>query len=117
MPEAIIIQVVPTVKMIACLTSELQPGTMRNVDILGRTILVANVGGAVYAMDGICSHGLADLTLGRLDGFVVECPRHQARYDVRTGMVLGQPVDSEGRAFDLRSYPVQVKEGCVTIDI
>lgn len=105
------------VKMVACLTSELASGSMRSVDILGRLILVANVGGAFYAMDGICSHGLADLTQGTLKEFVVECPRHRARYDVRTGKVLGQPVDAEGRAFDLRSYPVQVKDGCATIDL
>ncbi len=103
--------------MMACLTSELDPGSMRNVDILGRAIMVVNVDGTFYAMDGICSHGLADLTQGRLEGFVVECPRHRARYDVRTGKVLGQPVEAEGRAFDLRSYPVQMKDGCVTVDL
>lgn len=75
MPSAILTQVVRTVKMMACLTSELDPGSMRNVDILGRTIMVVNVGGAFYAIDGICSHGLADLTQGRLDDFMVECLR------------------------------------------
>jgi nitrite reductase/ring-hydroxylating ferredoxin subunit len=116
-PSVILIQVVRTVKMMACLTSELDPGSMRNVDILGRTIMVVNVGGTFYAMDGICSHGLADLSQGRLDGFVVECPRHRARYDVRTGKVLSGPVDVEGQARDLRSYLVSVEKGCVTVDI
>jgi nitrite reductase/ring-hydroxylating ferredoxin subunit len=90
---------------------------MLNIDILGRTIMVANVGVTFYAMDGICSHGLANLSMGRLDEFVVECPRHRARYDIRTGKVLSQPLDAEGRAFDLRSYPVQVRDGCVTLDV
>jgi 3-phenylpropionate/trans-cinnamate dioxygenase ferredoxin subunit len=90
---------------------------MRNVDILGHTIMVANVNGQFYAMDGICSHGYADLSRGKLEGNEVECPRHRARYDVRTGKVLQGPVDAEGMAFDLRSYPVQVNEGCVTVDL
>lgn len=90
---------------------------MRNIDILGRTILVVNVDGTFYAMDGICSHGFADLARGKLEGFAAECPRHRARYDVRTGRVLSGPIDAEGQAFDLRSYPVQVSEGCVTVDV
>jgi 3-phenylpropionate/trans-cinnamate dioxygenase ferredoxin subunit len=103
--------------MVACLTSELPPGSMRNVDILGHTVMVANVNGQYFAMDGICSHGFADLSRGTLEGYAVECPRHQARFDVRTGKVLQGPVNAEGRAFDLHSYPVQVSEGCVTVDV
>lgn len=104
-------------KMMVCLTSELPPGKMTAVDILGRTLLVANVDGAYYAMDGICSHGFADLSRGRLDGFIVECPRHFARYDVRSGKLVRRPVDAEGNAFDLRSYPITVDKDCVVVDI
>jgi 3-phenylpropionate/trans-cinnamate dioxygenase ferredoxin component len=104
-------------KMMVCLTSDLSPGKMINVDILGHTVMVVNVDGEFHAMDGICSHGFADLSRGRLDGFVVECPRHFARYDVRTGKVIRGPVDAEGRAYDLRSYPVTVEQGCVTVDL
>jgi len=105
------------VKMMACLTSDLPPGSMISVDILGHTVLVANVDGQFFAMDGICSHSLAMLVKGRLDGTVVVCPRHQARYDIRTGRAIGQPIGVEGRAHDLRSYPVEVRGGCVTVDI
>lgn len=104
-------------KMMVCLTSDLLPGNMINVDILGRTVLVANVEGEFHAMDGICSHGLGDLSRGRLDGFVVECPRHAARFDVRSGKVVRGPVGAEGRAYDLRAYPVTVAKGCVTVDL
>lgn len=104
-------------KITVCLTSDLPPGKMINVDILGRTVMVANVSGSFYAMDGICSHGFADLSGGRLEGFVVECPRHFARYDVRSGKVVRGPVDAEGRAYDLRSYQVTVDQGCVTVDL
>jgi 3-phenylpropionate/trans-cinnamate dioxygenase ferredoxin subunit len=105
------------VKMVACFAADLPPGSMLNVDILGHAVLVANVDGTVYAMDGICSHDLADLSEGRLDGPVVECPRHFARYDVRTGKVLRSPADVEGQARDLRSYTIMVEKGCITVDI
>jgi nitrite reductase/ring-hydroxylating ferredoxin subunit len=104
-------------KMIVRLTSELPPGKMTTVDVLGRTLLVANVDGAFFAMDGICSHGFADLSRGRLDGFMVECPRHFARYDVRDGKLVRRPVDAEGHAFDLRSYPVTVDKDRIIVDI
>ena len=105
------------VKMVACFASDLPPGSMLNLDIIGHTVLVANVDGTVYAMDGICSHGLVDLSEGRLDGLVVECPRHFARFDLRTGKVLRGPVDVEGQAHDLRSYAITVEKGCIIVDI
>ncbi|MBI0584702.1 MAG: Rieske 2Fe-2S domain-containing protein [Methanomassiliicoccus sp.] len=105
------------VKMMVCLTSDLLPGKMISVEILGHSVVVANVDGEFYAMDGICSHGLADLARGRLDGFILECPRHYARYDLRDGRVVSGPVDAEGIARDLRSYPVTVDRGCVTVDV
>ena len=104
-------------KMMVCLTSDLPPGRMINIDIIDRTVLVVNVDGTFHAMDGICSHGLADLSRGRLEGFVVECPRHAARYDVRNGKVVQGPVGAEGEAHDLRSYPVTVDQSCVTVDL
>jgi nitrite reductase/ring-hydroxylating ferredoxin subunit len=104
-------------KMMVCLTTDLPPGKMLNIDILGRTVMVVNVDGTFHALDGICSHGFADLSRGRLEGYVVECPRHAARYDVRNGKVVRGPVGVEGRANDLRSYPVSVDKGCVTVDL
>lgn len=105
------------VKMVVRLTSELLLGTMRSVEPLGRNILVMNIEGSYYAMDGICSHGLANLSQGKLEGYILECPRHLARYDVRNGKVVSGPVGVEGRAWDLRSYPVIVDKNCLTIDV
>jgi nitrite reductase/ring-hydroxylating ferredoxin subunit len=78
--------------MKVCLTSELLPGSMLKADILGHTIIMTNVDGRFYAMDGICSHGFADLSRGRLEGYILECPLHRARYDVRTGEVVSGPI-------------------------
>jgi 3-phenylpropionate/trans-cinnamate dioxygenase ferredoxin subunit len=110
-------EVVSMVKTAVCLTSELLPGSMRGVEVLGRSVLVVNVEGTFYAVDGICSHGLADLAQGKLEGHILQCPRHGARFDVRNGKVLTGPVDIEGRAWDLRTYPVVVEKGCLTVDV
>ncbi len=104
-------------KMMVCLTSDLPPGKMVSVEILGRTLMVVNVDGTFHAMDGICSHGFADLSRGRLEDHIVECPRHAARFDVRNGKVVRGPVGAEGVAHDLRSYPVTVEKDCVTVDL
>jgi len=101
----------------ACLTSQLAPGTMMNFVLLERTVLVANVDGTFYAMDGLCSDAGGNLAFGRLDGHTVICPRHGARFDLRTGEVISQPVIGGGTAKDLRSYRVEVKEGCVNVDV
>jgi len=100
----------------ACLVNEVPPGGMRNFSLLDHTVLVANVDGRFYAMDGVCSHGFASLAQGTLDGFIVTCPRHAARYDLRTGKVVAQPVPT-GRAVDLRAYRVEVSDGCVNVDM
>jgi len=52
-------------------------------------ILLANVGGAIYALDNKCPHLGGDLSAGVLDGTMVTCPRHGAKFDVRTGENLG----------------------------
>ncbi len=105
------------VKTLVCLASELLPGSMRGIEVLGRSVLVVNIDGTFYAMDGICSHGLADLSQGTLEGQILRCPRHGARFDVRNGKVYSGPVDIEGRAWDLRTYPVSVEKGCLTVDV
>ncbi len=105
------------VKTVVCLTTELLPGEMLSVEVLGRSVLVINLEGTFFAMDGICSHGLADLSKGKLEGHILRCPRHGARFDVRNGKVFSGPMDIEGRAWDLRTYPVSVENDCLTVDL
>jgi 3-phenylpropionate/trans-cinnamate dioxygenase ferredoxin subunit len=53
-----------------------------------------------YVVEGRCSHEGAAMWLGHLDGYVVECPKHNARFDVRTGEVLRKPARMPLRCFD-----------------
>ena len=58
-----------------------------------REILLARVGGKVYAIDNACGHSGYPLDKGRLDGHVVTCRWHDAKFDVRTGEVLAPGAD------------------------
>jgi len=68
-----------------CKASDVPAGKMRLVQIGEAGILVANVGGVFYAMANPCTHKGGDLSAGKLEGAVVTCPVHGARFDVRTG--------------------------------
>lgn len=72
-------------------TSELKHGQMKRVMVGRHRMLLANVGGTFYALGDNCGHQKASLSKGKLEGTVVECPLHFARFDVRTGKALGGP--------------------------
>jgi nitrite reductase/ring-hydroxylating ferredoxin subunit len=72
--------------------SELPPGHMTWVAVDRERVLLVNVDGVFYALRDVCGHQRAALSRGKLEGYVVECPLHFARYDVRTGALLSGPV-------------------------
>lgn len=83
-----------------CRAGELMPGSIKGFDINGREVVVCNVGGKLYALDDLCSHDFGTLNEGEIDGYEIECPRHGARFDVRTGeatvMPAVMPIDTFG---------------------
>ncbi len=62
------------------------------------------VDGEIYAMDNVCSHEFAILTDGFMEDECIECPIHQALFDVRTGKARSAPAE-----VDLKTYPVRVE--------
>jgi 3-phenylpropionate/trans-cinnamate dioxygenase ferredoxin subunit len=82
------------------------------VDLNGRSIALANVGGDFYALANVCTHDGGPLGEGTLWGETVECPRHGARFDVKTGRVMALPA-----VLPVRIYPVQVKDNEVAVDV
>jgi len=73
-----------------------------------RPVALFKVGGHVYCLDNRCTHVGGPLCEGYLDDFVVQCPLHGSRFDVRTGQVVGPPARPP-----VRSYPVVVEGGKV----
>ena len=58
---------------------------------LGMNVILAQVGGVVYAISGMCLHMACPLFTGKLEGYVITCPCHDWRFDIRTGKFLDAP--------------------------
>jgi 3-phenylpropionate/trans-cinnamate dioxygenase ferredoxin component len=70
---------------------QVPPGTMKSFKVMDREILIANVGGKFYAIGNKCTHRGGNLSGGKLEGNIVTCPRHGARFDLTTGKNLAGP--------------------------
>ncbi|MCS4510876.1 non-heme iron oxygenase ferredoxin subunit [Xylophilus ampelinus] len=78
----------------------------------GRDIAFYRTAGGVFATDNLCTHGQARLCDGFLEGFEIECPLHQGRFDVRDGSPTCAPVTAA-----VRSYPVRIEGGRVFVQL
>lgn len=102
---------------VALRMDEVPSGTMTRVQADGKDVLVVNVGGAYYALEGVCPHGQGNLWEGSLEGHVLVCPTHGARFDVRTGQLLKPKINYYGLPYggpatrDLKTYAVRTTDG------
>jgi nitrite reductase/ring-hydroxylating ferredoxin subunit len=72
-------------------TSEIPVGKTKKVLVQGKEILVANVNGAYYAIGSACTHERGDLSQGILEGSILTCPKHKAKFDVTSGKTVSPP--------------------------
>ena len=72
--------------------AELPAGALLGVEVAGHKLVLANVDGAVYALDGICTHQEAVLAEGSLYEECLMCPVHGGEFDARTGEAITLPV-------------------------
>lgn len=85
-------------------------GTATACRVAGRELMVCMVEGQAYALDGRCPHAGGSLRSATLAGFDIVCPRHGARFDVRTGSC------TNGTTADrLATYPVFLERGKVHV--
>jgi nitrite reductase/ring-hydroxylating ferredoxin subunit len=99
--------------------SAIPPGSSVKFKHGTETILVANVGGTLCAIQNACPHREGDISLGEIDGDTVTCPKHGARFDLRSGKNV------EGakllwwrlRVKDARSFPVTVEGEDVVVEV
>ncbi len=89
---------------------EIMPGTMKIVRVDATDILLVNLDGALYALQGLCTHELTSLEDAYLEGDVLTCSMHYSGFDVRSGAVLDPPA-----TLPLATYPVAVDGGRVVI--
>ena len=91
---------------------EIEPGKAMRVEIEGERIALFNVDGSYYAISDVCTHEEASLSEGSLQGEIVSCPRHGARFNVRTGQVLSLPA-----ILPIATYPVRVEGSDILISL
>jgi 3-phenylpropionate/trans-cinnamate dioxygenase ferredoxin component len=90
--------------------ASIAPGVSQVVDMDGVSVLVCNVEGTFHAIGNLCTHDDGPLGEGVLDGCEVTCPRHGARFDVKTGQALCLPAIGK-----VPTYTVTVKGDVIEI--
>lgn len=90
--------------------AEIPAGTIKELQVGGKPVALANVGGTLYAISGTCLHRGGPLGQGQLEGKVVTCPWHGWQFDVTTGKAVMNP-DAGVACFrtDIRGEEVYVE--------
>src|SRR5919199_6091524 len=83
-------------------TKDVQTSQMKEVQINGEDICIANVEGKYYAIGNVCTHEGGPLADGTLEGHEVECPWHQSKFDVRTGEVTSPPASESEPTYEIK---------------
>ena len=89
---------------------ELEAGGVIVADVDGAEVAVFNIEGEFYALADVCTHDGDTLADGTVEGHEIECPRHGARFDIRTGEVTAPPACEA-----VTTYPVRVVNGRVQV--
>jgi len=90
---------------------EVPAGSIREFQLEGKTIAVANVAGKLFAINNVCLHRGGPLGQGELDRQIVTCPWHGWQYDITTGKLVTNP------AVGVETYPVEVRGEDIFVDI
>jgi nitrite reductase/ring-hydroxylating ferredoxin subunit len=72
-------------------TTEIPPGATKAVELDGEAVVIANVDGRYFAVEGTCSHRGGPLGEGTLTGDILHCPWHRGGFNVRTGEAVALP--------------------------
>ena len=83
---------------------QLQDDEVVGVSVQKVKLALYRIDGDYYATDNVCTHQFALLSDGYLEDGCIECPLHQARFDIRSGKALCAPATT-----DLRTYALKVE--------
>ncbi|GCE48298.1 3-phenylpropionate/trans-cinnamate dioxygenase ferredoxin subunit [Thermosporothrix hazakensis] len=92
--------------------SDIREGKLYPVDIDGEPVCLTKIDGTIYAFSDNCTHISGPLNRGELDGCVITCPLHGARFDITNGKVLRGPA-----RYDLITFPVKIEENSVLVGL
>lgn len=99
--------------------SEVELGKMKALKVGDKDVLLANLGGKFYAIGWKCTHMGGDLSKGTLEGNIVTCPRHHAKFDVTTGKAVSPPKMPliHPKANDEPTYEVKVDQENILVKL
>ncbi|MBI3548698.1 MAG: non-heme iron oxygenase ferredoxin subunit [Elusimicrobia bacterium] len=92
--------------------SDIPPGKMRPVEVDGLRVALCNVDGKIYAIEDVCTHDDGPLGEGQLVDGQAECPRHGARFDVKSGQATRMPA-----IMPVRTFPVRVEGDSIYVEV
>lgn len=92
-----------------CASEALQPGDFEVVECGDVPIAVFNIDGNLLAIEDLCTHDGEELTGGPIDGDEIVCPRHGARFCIRTGAALTPPAYDDVATFKVRTQDGRVQ--------
>ena len=95
-----------------CATADVPPDSVISRDVGDERVAIYNIGGVFYATEARCTHGLADLAEGTLEGDTIECSFHFGAFHVPSGKAVQAPC-----FINLKTYKTEVKDGQVLVDI
>ncbi|MEQ8399853.1 MAG: MocE family 2Fe-2S type ferredoxin [Roseitalea porphyridii] len=97
----------------ACALDDIEEEDLIRFDHGGKTYAIYRMfGQEVFCTDGLCTHEQVHLEDGLVMDYVIECPRHNGRFDIRTGAAKGAPA-----CIDLATYPARVEGGRVIVEL
>jgi len=95
-----------------CSVGDVEEDDVCRFEVGGLPLAVYNLAGKFYATTALCTHEQADLGSGYLCDGIIECPKHNARFDVATGKCLRRPAK-----VDLKTYAVKVEGDSLFVDV
>ena len=97
----------------ACAVGDIDAEDVMRFDHGGRSFAIyRSPDDRYYATDGLCTHEKVHLADGLVMDHIIECPKHNGRFDYRTGQAKGAPV-----CVNLATYPVRIEGGKVMIGV
>jgi 3-phenylpropionate/trans-cinnamate dioxygenase ferredoxin subunit len=80
------------------------------IDLDGTEVAVFKLEGQFYAIEDVCTHDGAEIASGTLEGDEIICPRHGARFCIKTGAVKAPPAYE-----DINCFPIRIENGKVQV--
>jgi 3-phenylpropionate/trans-cinnamate dioxygenase ferredoxin subunit len=95
-----------------CSLEDIPVGEWITFDTGVEELLIVNLEGDIYAIQDLCTHDGGNLAEGQLDGEEIVCPRHGARFCVKTGEVTTPPAYE-----DIKAFPTRIQNGMIEVEV